>query len=178
MSGVSITLLCEDSQTDAFVRRFLKRRNFRARDVRTLPLPAGRQSGEQWVRKRYPAELRAIRGRRSAYLIVVTDADVRSTNDRRAHLDAECAEQGVPVRTGEDPVLLIVPRRNIETWLAYVDAGEPVDEERQYPRLKRERDCDRHANKLFRMCRAAQQLDEAAPPSLREAWEEYAKLRR
>ncbi len=139
MSGVRITLLCEDSQTDAFVRRFLRRRNFGARDVRTLPLPKGRQSGEQWVRQRYPAELRAIRGRQGAYLIVVTDADDRSTNERRAQLGAACAEQGVPVRTGEDPVLLIVPRRNIETWLAYLDAGEPVDEEVKYPRLKRER---------------------------------------
>ena len=178
MSGVRITLLCEDSQTDAFVRRFLRRRNFGSRDVRTLPLPKGRQSGEQWVRRRYPAELRAVRGRQGAYLIVVTDADDRSTNDRRAQLGAACAEQGVPLRTGADPVLLIVPRRNIETWLAYLDAGEPVDEQVKYPRLKRERDCDRHANELFRMCRGARQLDEAAPPSLREACEEYAKLRR
>lgn len=178
MSGARITLLCEDSQTDAFVRRFLRRRNFGARDVRTLPLPKGRQSVEQWVRRRYPAELRAVRGRQGAYLIVVTDADDRSTNDRRAQLDAACAEQGVPLRTGADPVLLIVPRRNVETWLAYLDTGEPVDEEKTYPRLKRERDCDRHANELFRMCRGARQLDEAAPPSLREACEEYAKLRR
>ena len=129
MSGVRITLLCEDSQTDSFVRRFLKRRNFRGRDVRTLPLPEGRRSGEQWVRESYPAQLRAIRGRQSAWLIVVTDADDRSTNDRRGRLEAACREQNVPARTGEDPVILIVPRRNIETWLAYL-AGNPVDEDR------------------------------------------------
>ena len=62
MSRVHITLLCEDSQTDAFVRRFLKRRNFRRHEITTLPLPAGSQSGEQWVRTRYPRELKAIRG--------------------------------------------------------------------------------------------------------------------
>lgn len=47
MSGVSVILLCEDMQTDVFVRRFLKHRNFRGRDVRTLPLPHGSRSGEQ-----------------------------------------------------------------------------------------------------------------------------------
>lgn len=178
MSGVRITLLCEDSQTDSFVRRFLRRRNFRGRDVRTLPLPEGRQSGEQWVRERYPAELRTIRGRRGAWLIVVTDADDHSTNDRRGQLDAACQERNVPARTDADPVILIVPRRNIETWLAYLDAGKPVDEDKTYPRLRRARDCDRHAGTLFSMCRGARQLDAAAPPSLRKACEEYGRLRR
>ena len=60
MSGVGITLLCEDLQTDVFVRRFLKHRNFRGRDIRTLPLPGGRQSGEQWVRERYPTALQRL----------------------------------------------------------------------------------------------------------------------
>ena len=88
MSGVSITLLCEDSQTNAFVRQFLKHRNFGRRDIHTRQLPSGSQSGEQWVRERYPDELQAIRGRQNAYLIVVIDADRNSTADRRAQLDA------------------------------------------------------------------------------------------
>jgi hypothetical protein len=95
MSGVRIVLLCEDSQTDSFVRRFLKHRNFRARDINTLPIPQGSGSGEQWVRTRYPAELRAIRGRQGAYLIVVTDADVHTTQDRRVQLDEECTQKNV-----------------------------------------------------------------------------------
>lgn len=78
MSAVRIVLLCEDSQTESFVRRFLKHRNFKARDINTLPLPDGRRSGEQWVRERFPAELQAIRGRQGAYLIVVTDADAET----------------------------------------------------------------------------------------------------
>ena len=71
-----------------------------------------------------------------------------------------------------------MPRRNIETWLAYLDAGKPVDEAKTYPRLRRARDCDRHAGTLFSMCRGARQLDAAAPLSLREACEEYGRLRR
>lgn len=177
MSGVNVILLCEDMQTDVFVRRFLKRRNFRGRDVRTLPLPDGSGSGEQWVREQYPRQLRAIRQRQGACLIVVTDADVHSTEFRRAQLDAECDEKGIPRRNEGDRVLVIVPRRNIETWLAYLAGGE-VDEETRYPRLDRERDCVRHAEELFRMCQKKQRLREPAPPSLREACDdEYPRLR-
>ena len=93
-------------------------------------------------------------------------------------MDAECGKQDVPVRTGSDPVILVVPRRNIETWLAYLETGKPVDEQERYPRLKRERDCNRHADNLFKMCHSGQRLDEAAPPSLREACAEYRKLQR
>jgi len=64
MSGVKIVLLCEDKQTDSFVRNFLKHRNFTTRDIRTLLPKLGSGSGEKWVRKRYPEELKAIRNRK------------------------------------------------------------------------------------------------------------------
>ena len=50
VSAVSIVLLCEDTQTEAFVRRFLRLRNFKARDINTHSLPDGQRFGEQWVR--------------------------------------------------------------------------------------------------------------------------------
>lgn len=177
VSRVSITLLCEDSQTDVFVRRFLKLRNFGNRDIRTLALPAGCQSGEQWVRERYPHELRAIRQGQDAYLLVVTDADTHSTEARRAQLDTECERQGVARRSDADRVLVIVPRRNIETWLAYLE-GADVDECKRYRKLSRERDCSEHARRLYTMCHVARQLRAPVPPSLRKACEEYPKLRR
>ena len=177
VSGVSVVLLCEDRQTDSFVRRFLKRRNFRHRDIRTLPFPHGHGAGEQSVRDQYPGQLQAIRGRQGAFLIVVADADGLSTADRRARLDAECNQKNVQVRTAADPVIMAVPRRNIETWLAYLD-GIEVDETESYPKLQREGDCQRHAERLFTMCHDEQQLAEPAPQSLVEACEEYAKLQR
>ena len=177
VSGVRITLLCEDAQTDSFVRRFLRHRSFRGRDIKTLPLPHGGRSGEQWVRERFPGELQATRGRQGAYLIVVMDADHRSTQARRAQLDEECARQGVPVRNDSDRVLVIVPRRNIETWLAYL-GGANVDERERYPRLRRARECAPLADHLYRMCHEAQKLREPVPSSLREACEEYRRLQR
>ena len=177
MSAVSIVLLCEDSQTESFVRRFLKRRNFKSRDIRTLPLADGERSGEQWVRERYPAQLRAIRGRQRAYLIVVTDADAGTTEALRRRLDEECGQEDVQVKTVDDPVIIAVPRRNIETWLAYLQ-GTQVDEVTVYPKLKRERDCEEHAGSLYRMCHEEQKLTEPAPPSLVESCGEYGRLAR
>ena len=84
--SASIILLCEDSRTNTFVRRFLRRRNFDTRDIHTLPLPT-KGSGEQWVREQYPKQLRDIRGRQRKVLLVVTDADANTTAalPRREH---------------------------------------------------------------------------------------------
>ena len=175
--STKITLLCEDLQTDVFVRRFLSHRNFRSRDIFTCPLPDGRQSGEQWVRARFPGELKKIRRRRQAFLVVVIDADGGSTGGRHTQLEQQCREDGVETRKPGDPVAVAVPRRNIEAWFEYL-RGKPVDETENYPRLRRETDCKPLADHLHVMCHERQRLDEPVPPSLREACEEYRKLKR
>ena len=169
-----IVLLCEDADTNRFVRRFLSHRNFNSRDIHTVALPDGRQSGEQWVRTRYPTELKAIRRRQKAFLLAVIDADNRTTEARRSQLDQECDEQGVPRRTSEEPVIVMVPRRNIETWFAYLD-GQSVDETTTYPR-RTPRDQKPFADELYRMCHETQRLVEPVPSSLTEACLEYRKL--
>lgn len=175
MSSARIILLCEDSQTDTFVRRFLRHRRIRGRDITTYPLPSGRQSGEQWVRERYPRQLEAVRSRSGVCLITVIDADTLSGSERREQLRAECERQQIPPTRPDDPVLVFVPRRNLETWFAYLD-GKDVNEQDSFPKLARESDCARHANELVRMCTKEQRLREPAVPSLHEACEEYPRL--
>ena len=167
-------LLCEDRQTDSFVRRFLRNRNFGPRDIHTLMTVE--KSGEQWVRERYPDELKAIRRRQGAVLLVVTDADTGSTDSRRLQLDRQCSENGVTPRTTNDPVVVIIPRRNIETWFAYLKGEGDVDETSRYHKLKRKSDCHPLADELHRICHEKQQLDPSAPASLKEACREYPKL--
>lgn len=171
-------LLCEDSQTEIFVRRFLWHRNIRGRHVYTLPLPHGRQSGEQWVRTQFPKELKAIRARQDAQLLVVIDADARTTDGTLAWLDAECRSREVTPRTDDDPVIIAVPKRNIETWFEFLKTDETPHEDCQYPRLRRPGDCRPLADKLFRMCHEEQKLPASAPPSLLAACSEYRKFRR
>ena len=175
--SVEIVLLCEDQNTNTFVRRFLRGRHFTGRDIRTLPLPHGSQSGEQWVRQRYPTELKAIRSRQGAYLIVVIDADRHTTQQRRDQLDEECKAQEVPQREDGDPVILLVPRRNIETWFAYL-AGESVDETGDYSARRFKDPPRRFAEELYRMCHETQRLREPVPASLAESCQEYRKLQR
>ena len=175
--SVSIVLLCEDLQTSSFVRRFLYYRGFHGREITTLVAPPGRQSGEHWVRTRYPKELKAIRARQRAFLLVIVDADTQSTEARRSQLDQACNERGVPRKKPEDPVIVAVPRRNIETWFAYLQ-GQKVDEATTYPHLRRLRDCRSLARKLYQMCHEEQKLAKPVPPSLKEACQEYQRLRR
>ena len=80
----------------------------------------------------------------------------------------------MPARTQKDPVVLLVPRRNIETWFAYLD-GQSVDETRDYMAWK-SKDPRPLAEELFRMCHEAQRLRDPAPPSLEESCQEYRRL--
>lgn len=173
-----VVLLCEDQSTDTFVRRFLRRRSFTMHDIRTLPLPSGKQSGEQWVRTRYPDQLAAIRKRSNDFLIVVTDADSNTTAERRAQLDRECDRRDVPQRTASDRVLVVVPRRNIETWFEFLDGAAEVDESVSYTKHFDASGQRALADRLYGMCHEEQRLPDSAPPSLVESCAEYVKLKR
>ena len=122
-----IIVLCEDRQMSVFARHFLAcrfGRKFTSRQITLLPYSKGRKSGEQWVREEFPKQLEAVRKRRRAILAVMIDADSRSTADRRKQLVDKCRKQDVFVLKTEDRVLIAVPKRNIETWFAYLAGDE------------------------------------------------------
>ncbi len=173
-SRVEVVLLCEDEQTACFGRRFLRERGFQNRQLRELVAPAGKGSGEQWVRESLPGELRALRSARSRALIVLTDADTITVEKRKKTLEVKCSEEKVPWRGPQEPVMVLVPARNIETWLAYL-RGETVDESRVYPKYKAEADCREQARALAAMCEAGK-LREPDPASLVDACEEWRRL--
>lgn len=76
------------------------------------------------------------------------------------------------MRTRSERVALLVLTWNIETWFAYLD-GATVDEARgNYPRLPRERECQRHVDALVEMCRGGA-LRPPSPDSLNLACIEY-----
>lgn len=104
------------------------------------------------------------------------DGDLVGTDDRLRELDASCKEKGVPARRPDEDVFVFVPTWRIESWFAYLD-GETIHEnKRDYPRLRRESDCQRHVEALSGMCRNGR-LREPAPPSLSAACAEYARWR-
>lgn len=177
--SASVVLLCEDLQTDMFLRRFLHRRfgrQFRRR-IHTLPFAAGRGSGEQRVREQFPDQLQLVRDRRGIVLIAVIDADTESTEARQRQLQRQCADRGIAALRDSDPALVVVPRRSIETWFQYL-SGHEFDEATRYPHLRREADCEPLADRLHDMCHKHQKLAEPAPASLVEACQKYPRLTR
>jgi len=170
---VQLVLLCEDKQQEAFARRFLNAAGWETRAMRVEKAPAGRGAGEQFVRERFPRELKAHRSRPvTQVLVVMMDGDAEGPTVRLHQLDKACREAGIVERNRNERVAVFIPTWNIETWLAYLD-GEQVDEEKSdYPRLTSERDCQRHVERLVQMCRA-DNLREPSPPSLGAACREY-----
>lgn len=175
--NVRIVLLCEDDQHVTFAKKLLQALGWRLRDFRIEQSPSGRGSAEQFVRERFPIELRGLRSKRGekAYLVVMIDGDDKGVANRRASLNAACAEQRLAAPSGDDQVLVCVPTWNIETWLAYLD-GHVVDEsKRDYPRLTRPRDCVRHVQVLADMC-SRNTLRSPFPPSLEDTCTQYRQV--
>ena len=167
MNRSKITVLCEDKQHATFIRIFLKKRNRKIYAVSRTDAGAG----EQFVRDNYPAQLDAIR-KRGGILVVMIDGDNYSIEQRQKQMDEACRQKGVSPRSLSDKVAVFVPMRNIETWLAYLDGGEGVNETDTYPRLERERECRRHVDVLDQMC-IEEKLRTPAPASLEAACREY-----
>jgi hypothetical protein len=170
---VQLVLLCEDSQHEAFARRFLREMGWDTRAIRVEKAPGGRGAGEQFVRERYPVELKAHRSRPvSQALVALIDGDAEGVTARLRELDQSCRDSEVAVRAGDEAVAIFVPTWNVETWLAYLDGAAVAEDRPSYPRLDRERECQRHVDVLARMCREGR-LRQPAPSSLEAACGEY-----
>lgn len=129
---VEFIVLCEDIAHGSFVRGYVKRR-FGAKachGVRVIKCNGG--AGDDFVRRRYPTELIANRRRASSALIVVLDADSLELEKRLRQLRDVLEHARVPPPGGDERVCILVPRRNIETWIAYLVKQLPVDEVTDY----------------------------------------------
>ncbi len=176
---VKIVLLCEDSQHEAFIRRFLKGMGWNTREIRMEKSPSALGSAEQWVREKFPHELMAYRQRRqraASALIAMIDADNRDVQDRINEFREACISMQVAFRADEEAVAIAVPKRNIETWIHYL-SGQPVNEQDAYPTLERERECKPAVDHLVELCHSIG-LATAAPQALATACDEYnARIR-
>jgi hypothetical protein len=171
---VKIVLLCEDSQHEAFTRRFLEGMGWNMREMRVEKSPTARGSAEQWVKGRFPAELKVYRQRRqkaASGLIAMIDADAEEVQDRISEFEAACGAQQTPFRADGETVAIVVAKRNIETWIHYLN-GRQVNEQNSYAKLERERGCKPAVNNLVHQCKSTGLTGET-PPSLATACNEY-----
>ena len=126
---IQMVVLCEDKQQEVFARHFLKKRGFQG-NIRFFLCPGGSQSGEQFVRSRYPLEVKEYRKQTnylSVGLVVLIDADTNNIQDRLRQLDQALIEDAQEIRQPHEKIAIFVPKRNIETWIHYLQ-GENVDE--------------------------------------------------
>lgn len=169
-------VLCEDRQHEVFMRAFLVSRGIPARRIRVEIALEGRGSGEQYVRRKYPEEVKAYRSKcnyLNIALAVMIDADMRRVVDRLNELDASLAKAELDRRQPNERIGIFVPKRNIETWIHYL-MGEIVDEDTAYPKLKKQSECKPLVEELAQKCN--QPLEQEAPPSLQAACTELQRI--
>ena len=174
---VQIVILCEDRQQEVFARLFLKKRGFTGlfRPIFCLP---GSECGSDYVRNQYPVEVKAYRQKKNRLaigLVVLIDADTGTLAARLNWLASALDKDKQKNREPNEAIAIFVPKRNIETWIRYLQ-GETVNEEAVYPKFKNnEAVCKTAAEDLADRC-YSQSLPEDAPPSLQAACGELQRL--
>ncbi len=171
-----VVILCEDPQQFVFVHRFLLRAGVNRHRISVRPFPAGKGSGEQYVREQFAREIVAFRrraSRKSLALIVVMDADLDTVNHAKTRLWKTVTDVGDD-RQPHERIALLIPRRNIETWIHFLLTRQEMDEVARYDKLERESDCHPAADRIAG--KDEYRLHPGVPPSLCTACEEIRRI--
>lgn len=168
-----VIAICEDFQHRVFLYRMLKQVGFTKYDIDIDNAPPGRGSAEQFVRERYPIEVKEYRRRVNSLgvrLIVMIDADSYTFQDRQQQLAQSLSDAGVERRDSRECIALLIPRRNIETWIHSL-FGTPVDETTAYSKFRnRESECQPAVDQLLEYLRG--EVPTSLPDSLRRGCKE------
>lgn len=136
-----VILLCEDDAHAQVVRSYMKKCGFNTERclVEKIASRMVHGGGLKWVREVFAHELTACRQRHQAFsktlLVVVADADKdKDVNQQGLEVDNRRREFGNEIAfTPADPLVLLIPRRNIETWIHFaLLPDEPIDETVDY----------------------------------------------
>jgi hypothetical protein len=76
--------------------------------------------------------LKAHRRRHGNVLLIACIDQDRADCDRVAEFEDACTQESVSIPTQSDRLLLLVPTRNIETWLYLIEQDAAVDESTDY----------------------------------------------
>ena len=182
----NIVILVEDVEQQNLVFRYLERCNPRIsyRDCRfeTAATRSG-GSGEHFVRKRYPVEVKEQRRRvgkgASALLAVMLDADTETTQWRTAQLADALQAVGTYARGNDEPIIVLIPKRHVETWIRAL-LGEHADELTDYTKAPflppTSNDIKTAAAELYGWTRPGASAGVTSPPSLTASLPEWQKI--
>jgi len=138
--AAEIVILAEDQNLRKVIRRYLRKKaNYSRHHIRVIT--ASEASGLTLVQTQFPnqvQELRKTLKRRSAVLIIGADADEETVEARIQNLDRRLTNENIASRDSSEPIIFVIPKRNIETWMYYL-AGNQVDEVTDYkPRCNKQ----------------------------------------
>jgi hypothetical protein len=179
----SIVLLCEDNLTSVFLRWYLKQCGI-FRGIRVNLTQSG--SGFDWVLQQYPIEVNAYqrtKGRIRSWLLVTIDADTKTVATRINQLESKLKRsENARLRefhVQDEGVAILVPRRNIETWLLVL-AGTTADEEHNYKKTRNKEEWQEltkpASQQLYAWTRRNAQIPARCIESLRLAVRELIRL--
>jgi len=149
-----VVLLCEDRQQECFAYRYLRHKGLSRYRIHVRKAPSAAGAAEQYVRQQYPAEVAALRAKAhsSAGLIAVLDVDSTSPQFRLNQLAEALQDAHQPPRAKDEPIAVLLPNRNIETWIHHL-LGESVNEEDEYSKFSDEqRKCEPAVREFLRRC--------------------------
>ena len=128
-------LLCEDQEHEDFFRPLLKKW-FGKGKLRVDKIPNREGAGDAYVVANYPKLVQLARSKRfeNYALIVAIDGDRDKLHRRLQRLDRALEDAGFDVRGDDDPIVLFVPTRNIETWELWLCGLRDIDEETDFKR--------------------------------------------
>ena len=168
-------ILCEDKAHLDFIKGYCVAAGWNPRSIISEDVsPEARGSAEQWVRERYERTMRSFRSRhrqgRNLIFLVMIDADNRTVPERKRAVERDVQ------RLAEEPVAIFVPKRNIESWMAYLDGnlrdGDEIGEEENYKNQYGKGVSRRKFGEALReRCRSSTEAE--FPPSLRDACQEW-----
>lgn len=182
--ATEVILLCEDQRHEQFCRRFLLERGVSARRIRACVAPAGQGDAKQWVIDRYPQELRAYRSKANRInnaLIVMTDLDQQTMQQRRQKLRLSCQAVDVDDAMPGERILIALPKWAIETWILTL-ADQAVTEDTRIQQTHKQRAAGkaRTAAKLLANQCASGQNEKIAEilPALKDACLQFHGLKK
>lgn len=174
--NVRLVIVCEDILHQTFMRAFLYKRGFARRQLKFMPLPAGKGDAKQAVCELVCRELQAIRRFTGKGLLYVIDADNLSVEERRRTVEKAWKSGAIDPPRKDEPVFAVIPKWEIENWLAYLRDGT-VDEKRGG--YEKYRGCESTiyplVEQLADMC--DQQDLRNAPASLKATCVDYPRFR-
>jgi hypothetical protein len=148
------------------------------RELRLVPLPDGQGSGYAHVHDHFADEVRTQRQRAShtaTGLVAMLDADTRTVAAVLSDLEGHLADR----RQSAEAIAVLVPKRNIATWLTYLDGNTQVNEQDTYPEWKlrkHEADCQPAVDRFHEIARTGA-VPGNCPDSLRRTIEdEYPRI--